>query len=200
MKSGLTERQGDILRFISAFAREHGYPPTVREIGEHFGFLWPAARGHLKALERKGAIKINPSKSRGIEITGLNLSAGVTIPVAGRIRAGRPVLAVEDIDAHILVDKNLFKSDDLFSLRVTGESMIDAGILDGDYVIVNPQITIKSGEIGVALIGDEATVKRVFLSKGKIRLKPENKDMEPVIHTASEVTILGKVVGVIRKL
>lgn len=200
MKGKLTERQEDILSFVSNFASEHGYPPTVREIGEHFGFLWPAARGHLKALERKGVIKIKPSKSRGIEITRLTSSEGVSIPVAGKIKAGRPALAVENIETHILIDKKLFKSDSLFSLKVTGDSMIDAGILDGDYVIVNPQVTIKSGEIGVALVGDEATVKRVFLSKGKVRLKPENKDMEAVIYNASEVTILGKVVGVIRKL
>lgn len=196
----LTERQKNILCFITSFAMKHGYPPTIREIGEHFGFLWPAARGHLKALERKGAIKINPSKSRGIEIMGLNPSEGLTIPVAGRIRAGSPALAVEDIESHILIDKNLFKSEGLFSLKVMGDSMIDAGIFDGDYVIVNPQSAIKSGEIGVALIGDEATVKRVLLTKGKIKLKPENKAMETVAYNTNEVTILGRVVGVIRKL
>lgn len=196
----LTTKQKHILDFLIEHTKNHGYPPTVREIGNHFRFLWAAARAHLKAIERKGFIKLNPAKSRGIDILSLKLSAGFMLPVAGKIRAGRPMLAREDIDAHILVDKSLFPHEDAFSLRVTGDSMIEAGILNGDYVLVRPQKTIENGGIGIVLIDDEATVKRVYKEKKKIILRPENKDMKPTIHTPDEVTVIGKVVGVIRKM
>ena len=197
---GLTDKQQRILEFLREYTKNHGYPPTVREIGEHFQFLWAAAAGHLKALDRKGFIKLNPSRSRGIEIPGLMSSEGLMLPVAGTIRAGKPILAREEIDAHIMVDKSLFPHQDSFCLKVTGESMIDAGIFDGDYVIVRPQKTIGNGEIAVVLLEDEATVKRVFKEKKKIILKPENRDMQPTEHNANEVIIIGKVAGVIRKL
>jgi repressor LexA len=196
----LTDKQRRILTFLMEFTKLHGYPPTVREIGEHFRFLWAAARAHLKAIERKGFIKLNPSTSRGIEIPGLNPVNSFSLPVAGRIRAGKPILATEDIDAHILVDTSLFPHADSFSLRITGDSMREAGIMDGDYVVVKPQKTIEEGEIGVVLIEDEATVKRVYREKKKIVLKPENREMKPTVHNPDEVTIIGKVVGVIRKL
>lgn len=198
----LTQRQRQVLDFIGKYIREHGYPPTMREIGGHFGFVWPAAKGHLSALERKGFIRLNPLKSRGIEMAGLRQANLLELPVAGRVRAGRPLLAVEDIDSHIVVDKSLFPSEDAFSLRITGDSMIDAGILDGDYVVVRPQGTIKNGETGVVLIGNEATVKRVYRDRAKKRiiLRPENKSLEPVSYRHDEVSIIGKVIGVIRKL
>jgi repressor LexA len=196
----LTDKQKQILEFLKEFTKAHGYPPTVREIGNHFRFLWAAARGHLQALKRKGFIKLNPTKSRGIEIPGLMPSGGFMLPVAGKIQAGRPILAIENIDAHILIDKAMFPHADSFSLRVTGDSMVEAGILDGDYVVVRPQKTIENGEIGVILIDDEATVKRVFRKKKKIILKPENKNMQPTIHNPDEITIIGKVAGVIRKI
>jgi repressor LexA len=196
----LTEKQKRILKFLMEYTKNHGYPPTVREIGEHFRFLWAAARGHLQALERKGFIKLKPAKSRGIEIPGLRPSSGFMLPVAGKIRAGKPILAREDLDAHILIDKSLFPYSDSFSLRVTGDSMIEAGILDGDYVVVRPQKTIENGEIGVVLIEDEATIKRVYKGKKKIVLKPENKNMKPSTHEPDEVMIIGKVIGVIRKI
>jgi len=122
------------------------------------------------------------------------------VPVAGRIRAGKPILAAEDIDEHILIDKNLFPSSDTFSLKVTGDSMIDAGIFDGDYVIVKPQRTIENREIGVVLIEDEATVKRIIIKNRKIILKPENKNMESASYEPENVKIIGKVIGVIRKI
>jgi repressor LexA len=196
----LTDKQNRILEFLREYTKSHGYPPTIREIGEHFQFLWAAARIHLQALDKKGFIKLNPSKSRGIEIPGLMPSEGLMLPVAGTIRAGKPVLAREEIDAHIMVDKSLFPHQESFCLKVNGDSMIDAGILDGDYVIVRPQKTIENGEIAVVLLGDEATVKRVYREKKKIILKPENKDMKPTEHNANEVIIIGKVAGVIRKL
>jgi repressor LexA len=196
----LTKKQRKVLEFLTSYAKRYGYPPTVREIGEHFDFLWTAARGHLQALDRKGFVKINPSKSRGVEIMGLRPAEGAKIPVAGKIRAGRPILATEDIDVHILIDKSLFPAENTFSLKVTGDSMIEAGILDGDYVIVKPQKVIEHGEIGVALIEEEATVKRIFKEKKKIILRPENKAMKPESYDPDEVTIIGKVIGVIRKV
>ncbi|MBI5846532.1 MAG: repressor LexA [Nitrospirae bacterium] len=197
----LTDRQQDILDFLKAYALRHGYPPTFREIGEHFGFGWAAARAHLKAIERKGFLKIIPSKSRGIEIPGRpDPSEGRMIPVAGRVRAGQPILAYEDIESHLFVDSTLFPADDAFSLRVMGDSMIEAGIYNGDYVVVKPQQVIGNGEIGIVLIGDEATVKRVYIRKGHITLQPENRTMQAVTYKADEVSVVGKVLGVIRKL
>lgn len=197
----LTERQQAILDFLKVYAVRHGYPPTFREIGEHFGFGWAASRTHLKAIQRKGFLKIIPSRSRGIEILDRHKpSQGRMIPVAGRIRAGQPILAYEDIESHIFVDSSLFPAEDAFSLMVMGDSMIDTGIYNGDFVVVKPQQIIKNGEIGIALIGDEATVKRVFIHKGEITLKPENSTMQPVTYKASEVSIIGKVLGVIRKI
>lgn len=196
----LTKKQRKVLEFLTSYTKKYGYPPTIREIGEHFGFLWTAARGHLQAIGRKGFIKINPSRSRGIEIIGLKPTEGFMVPVAGKIRAGRPILATEDIDAHILIDKSLFPAKDAFSLKVTGDSMIEAGILDGDYVVVKPQKVIENGEIGVFLIGDEATVKRIFKDEKKVILKPENRQMKSESYNPDEVTIIGKVIGVIRKI
>ena len=196
----LTKKQRKVLEFLTSYTKKYGYPPTIREIGEHFGFLWTAARGHLQAIGRKGFIKINPSRSRGIEIIGLKPTEGFMVPVAGKIRAGRPILATEDIDAHILIDKSLFPAKDAFSLKVTGDSMIEAGILDGDYVVVKPQKVIENGEIGVFLIGDEATVKRIFKDEKKVILKPENRQIKPESYNPDEVTIIGKVIGVIRKI
>ena len=202
LKKELTERQRKIFEFLTEYTKRHGYPPTVREIGEHFRFLWANAKQHLHALEKKGFIKISPFKSRGIEIPGLKPSGSFLLPVAGRIKAGKPVLAVEDVDSHILVDKSLFPSEDAFSLKVAGDSMVDAGILDGDYVVVRPQTTIKNGEIGVALISEEATVKRIYRDREKemIILKPENKSLKPLSYRPDEVSIIGKVIGVIRKI
>ena len=198
----LTQRQRQVLDFIGKHIGEHGYPPTMREIGGHFGFVWPAAKGHLSALERKGFIRLNPLKSRGIEVAGLRQANLLELPVAARVRDWMTLLAVEDIDSHIVVDKSLFPSEDAFSLRITGDSMIDAGILDGDYVVVRPQGTINNGETGVVLIGNEATVKRVYRDRAKKRiiLRPENKSLEPVSYRHDEVSIIGKVIGVIRKL
>ena len=196
----LTRKQRKVLEFLTSYTKKYGYPPTIREIGEHFGFFWTAARGFLQSLARKGFIKINPTKSRGIEIIGLNPAEGLKIPLIGKIRAGKPILATEDIEAHILIDKSLFPAENAFALKVTGDSMIEAGIQEGDFVVVKPQKVIENGEIGVVLIGDEATVKRVFKWKEKITLRPANKNMKPETYNPDEVTIIGKVIGVIRKI
>jgi len=196
----LTKKQKKIFEFLRSYAKEHGYPPTMREIGAYFGFTWPAAKGHLVALKKKGLIRINPFKSRGIEILGSKYRGAFELPIAGRIRAGKPILALEEIEDHIVIDRNLFKDSDAFALRITGDSMVEAGIFDGDYVIVKPQRTIENGEIAVVLLEDEATVKKVYKEKRKVVLKPENKNMQSTKHSPDEVTIIGRVVGVIRKL
>ena len=196
----LTDRQEKVLEFVTEYTKSHGYPPTVREIGEHFRILWAAARGHLQALQKKGFIRLIRSRSRGIEIPGLRPADGIPVPIAGTIRAGEPILAREDAGSNIMIDRGLFPYPDAFSLRITGDSMQDAGILEGDYVVIKPQNTIDSGEIGVVLIEDEATVKRIFRKHGKIILKPENETMEPTAHRPDDVAVIGKVVGVIRKM
>jgi repressor LexA len=206
----LTNKQRKILEFVISFTQNHGYPPTFREIGEHFGFRWSASRAHLKAVERKGFIKLIPSRSRGIEILGGLLggtelsgpkpSEGRMIPVVGKISAGQPLLAVEDIASHMYVDATLFPDKDTFALQISGDSMVDAGIYNGNYVVVRPQRHLENGDIGILLIGDEATVKRFFKGKGKVTLKPENSTMQQVIYEAVDVIIIGKVLGVIRKI
>jgi repressor LexA len=196
----LTRKQRKVLEFLTSYTKKYGYPPTIREIGEHFGFFWTAARGFLQSLERKGFIKINPTRSRGVEIIGLKPAEGLKVPLIGEIRAGSPILATENIEAHILIDKSLFPAENAFTLRVTGDSMIEAGILDGDFVVVKPQKVIENGEIGVVLIEDEATVKRVFKGKEKITLRPENRNMKPESYNPDEIIIIGKVIGVIRKI
>jgi repressor LexA len=196
----LTERQMAVFEFLRSYVTDHGYPPTMREIGEHFGFTWPAARGHLAALEKKGLIRIDPLKSRGIEIPVLRRGDALELPVAGRIRAGRPMPAIEEIESRIFVDRELFREDGAFALRVTGDSMVEAGILNGDYVVVKPQPEVRNSEIGVVLIGEEATVKRVFLRDGSITLEPANRTMASVTYGTDEVSVIGKVIGVIRKI
>lgn len=197
--SDLTERQEAVYKFLKAFLNEHGYPPTMREIGEKFGFSWPAARNYLAILQKKGLIRLDRNKSRGMEIPELRRPDVIEVPVAGRIRAGKPITAVEDIETRIALDRDLFRAQDAFALTVTGESMIDAGIFDGDYVIVNPQPELNEGEIGVFLLGDEATVKKVSFGPETITLMPANVSLSPITYPAADVQIVGRVVGVIRK-
>ncbi|MCX5807701.1 MAG: transcriptional repressor LexA [Proteobacteria bacterium] len=195
---GLTATQKKVLEFLKEYSGSHGYPPTVREIGAHFGFLWPAARRHLQSLAKKGVLRITPSKSRGVEVIGVAPAGVCTVPVLGKIRAGEPTLAVEEIDGHISLDRALFPVEDIFSLKVVGDSMKEAGIFHGDFVIVKPQHIIEHGEIGVAIIGDEATVKRILFEDCRVILKPENSNMESVTYSPEEVTIAGKVIGLVR--
>lgn len=196
---GPTNKQALILDFIRGYAGERGYPPTLREIGGRFGFSWIAAKGHLRALEKKGLIKLRPNTSRGMELARDTKSDVLSIPLLGAIRAGEPIYAMQDMEARITLDKSLFKDEDAFVLRVKGDSMKGDGILDGDYVIVKPASTIGQNDIGVALIGDEATVKRIRVKGGKVILAPSNETMMAMTHPASDVKILGRVMGVIRK-
>ena len=206
----LTERQSEILKFIILNKEKFGYPPSIPEIQENFSFKSPnAVQDHLGALERKGYISRRAHKARGIEVLGHATSKGndknnaIEIPIVGEISAGRPILAQENIEGNIAIDKSIVKnSDGIFALRVKGDSMINASILNGDYVIASQQQDAEQGDIVVALIEDEATVKRFYKEKNRIRLQPENDTMEPIIIKPNEnqVKIIGKIKGVIRKI
>ncbi|AMA73113.1 transcriptional repressor LexA [Aneurinibacillus thermoaerophilus] len=203
----LSSRQLAILDYIKKEVREKGYPPSVREIGEAVGLASSSTvHGHLARLEKKGLIRRDPTKPRAIEIldgerneaTDASVKT-VTIPVLGKVTAGMPITAVENIEEYFVLPENMVGNDTVYMLRVQGESMIDAGILDGDYVIVRQQQTANNGDIVVAMTEEnEATVKRFFKEKNHIRLQPENPTMEPILLPA--VTILGKVIGVYRNI
>ncbi|MFQ6066983.1 MAG: transcriptional repressor LexA [bacterium] len=197
MKSFLTLRQRKVLEFLKQYISERGYPPTLREIAQNLGIKWTKGiEKHLQALEKKGYIKRFPG-ARSIEILGF--SRGRSIPVVGTIAGGRPILAEENIEGILTLDEDLAAGEEAFFLKVEGESMNQAGILDGDYVLVRPQPTAEKGEIVVALIGDEATVKYFFPQKNKIVLKPANPDFDPlVLNEDDEFKILGKVTVVLR--
>ncbi len=202
MYPDLSLRQTNILEFIKQEIRKKGYPPAVREIGEAVGLLSSSTvHGHLQTLEDKGYIRRDPTKPRAIEILDsssdiLEAKKVVHIPIVGRVTAGQPILAVENIEGTFPLPADLVRQDNVFMLKVQGESMINAGILDGDFIIVRQQNEARNGEIVVALIGEEATVKRFFKERTLIRLQPENPVMEPIY--SQDVSILGKVVGVFR--
>jgi repressor LexA len=200
--SDLSPRQKQILEFIAREVSEKGYPPSVREIGEAVGLASSSTvHGHLGKLERKGYIRRDPTKPRAIEL--LSPAAPpyrqlVNVPVVGRVTAGQPILAVENIEEHFPIARDLIPYEDVFVLRVRGDSMIGAGIFDGDYVFVHQQDHAENGDIVVALIDDEATVKRFFREADHIRLQPENPCLEPIL--VPQARILGRVVGVFRRL
>lgn len=197
----LTKAQERVLRYIQRFVAEKGYPPTVREIASAFGFRSPmAAKAHLDALARKGYIRKIAAVARGIELCNFSLGAQtMSIPIVGKIRAGSPIYAVEDIQQYLTIDANLIKLSEGFALTVEGESMIAAGIYPGDIVIVRAQNTAEPGDIVVALIEDEATIKRFFIENNMVVLKPENPEMKPLKYKPEQVKIIGKVVGLFRR-
>jgi repressor LexA len=210
----LTQRQQEIYDYVTQYADSHGYPPTVREIGEAVGLASPSTvHAHLANLERAGYLRRDPTKPRALELVGRERpqaevatvgEAGHVrvLPLVGRIAAGGPLLAEQNVEDHMAVPEPLSSgSGEEFLLRVRGDSMIDAGILEDDYVVVRRQQTARNGEIVVALVGDdetadEATVKRFFREDGRIRLQPENEALEPLF--PEHVSILGRVVGVFR--
>jgi repressor LexA len=205
-KEILTLTQEKVLNFLKSYLREKGFPPTLREIASQFGLRGPKApQKTLQILEKKGYIRRVPGRSRTIEML-IPPSAPkgqiLSLPIVGRVRAGEPILAVENIEGFINLDRSLASSDDVFLLRVQGDSMIDAHIRDGDFALVKPQPNAENGEIVVALIEDEATIKRIFKKRDLIRLEPANPTMEPIIVRKGEkkVSIVGKVVGIFRKL
>ncbi len=199
----LTFRQKEVLEFISATIQQKGYPPTLREIGKRFRIASTnAVNGILEALERKGYIKRRPFLSRGIEITSILKPDFRLVPVVGRIAAGLPILAVENIETHLAVDKSFLPGGEIFSLKVVGDSMKDAGIFDGDYALARRQSIAEPGDIVVAVIGEEATVKKYFPTKKYIRLEPANEEYEPIIveKGTPDFYIAGKVIGLMRRM
>ena len=200
MKSSLTERQRKILQFLKRYVSRRGYPPTLREIAQNFRIKWTQGiEKHLRALQKKGYIK-RSSGARSIEIMGF--SQGRSIPVVGTIAGGKPILAEENIEKTFALSKDLLSGKDNYFLKVEGDSMSKAGILDGDYVLVRPQSMAEKGEIVAASIGDEATVKYFFPEKNRVVLKPANSDFEPLVlnEGSDDFKILGKVTLVLRIL
>jgi repressor LexA len=203
----LTDRQRQVLDFIKSETERQGFPPTVRDIGAAVGLSSSSTvHAHLTALEAKGLIRRDPSKPRALEVMSRHdlvalqprLSNVVDLPVIGSVAAGVPTLAAENIESTISLPTEVVRDDATFVLRVKGESMIGAGIFDGDYVVVRQQPTAANGDIVVAQIEDEATVKRYFREADRIRLQPENPTMAPIY--SRDVTVLGKVVAVFRRM
>ena len=209
----LTGRQQEIWDFLVEYARRHGYPPTVREIGEAVGLASPSTvHAHLANLERAGLLRRDPTKPRALDLVGQRRAEPAEgdarvevhrLPLVGEIAAGGPLLAEENIEDYLAVPEPLSRGGAEFLLRVKGDSMIGAGILDGDIVVVRRQQDARDGDIVVALAGDdesadEATVKRFYRERDRVRLQPENAALEPIY--ARHVQILGKVIGVFRSL
>lgn len=206
----LTKRQQEIFDFIGGYTSDNGYPPTVRDIGKAVGLASSSTvHAHLANLEKLGLLRRDPSKPRAIEVIGRGVEQAVEgvrnvvgqsrrLPLLGQVAAGPPILAEEHVEEHVPVPDAAGGEQGEYLLRIRGESMINAGILAGDLVVVRPQETAHDGEIVVALVGEDATVKRFFREVDHIRLQPENPDMEPI--RSREARVLGKVVGVMRKV
>ena len=206
----LTKRQQEIFEYIKRYSAKYGYPPTVRDIGKAVGLASSSTvHAHLANLEKVGLLRRDPTKPRAIELLDRAteavvenvrsiVGAGQGLPVVGAVAAGQPILAEENIEEYVQVPQVAGGEDGEFILRVRGESMIDAGILEGDYVVVRPQETARDGEIVVALVGEEATVKRFFREADHVRLQPENTAMEPI--RSKDVRVMGRVVGLFRSV
>jgi len=198
----LTKRQQEIFEFIKRYSGEHGYPPTVRDIGKAIGLTSSSTvHAHLSNLEKLGLLKRDPTKPRAIEVLVDKAKSLVTptgLPLVGQVAAGAPILADENVEDYVEVPPIAGGDAGEFVLRVKGDSMRDAGILDGDHVTVQRQKTARNGEIVVALVGEEATVKRYFKEKDHIRLQPENDAHEPI--RTRDVDIIGRVVGLCRRV
>ena len=192
------DRQEKILEYIKSEVQRRGFPPSVREICEAMGIKSTSTvHGHLRRLENRGLLVRDPTKPRALEVVGM-VHNTVQVPVVGKATAGLPITAVENIEECLSFTPGFFCSDDesCFALKVQGDSMINAGIFDGDYVVVHSQSTARNGEIVVAMLDNEATVKRFFKENGHFRLQPENSTMEPII--SDDVHIAGKVIGLLR--
>jgi repressor LexA len=198
----LTKRQQEIFDYIKRYGSEHGYPPTVRDIGKAIGLTSSSTvHAHLANLEKVGLLRRDPSKPRAIELLVDKAKEVVSpsgLPVVGRVAAGQPVLAEENIEGYVNVPDIAGGGDGEFLLEIRGDSMVEAGILEGDHVVVRRQDSAVDGEIVVALVGEEATVKRFFRERDHVRLQPENRDMEPI--RTRDVTVLGRVVGLCRQV
>jgi len=200
-----TERQRRILTAIADFKAERGYPPSVREIGERVGLSSSSTiHAHLKALERRGLISRDPTKPRALRsdfepTQSRVVREAVVMPIVGKVAAGAPITAAENVEGEFVLPSGFVpRASNAFMLRVQGDSMVDAAILDGDLIVVRPQPTADNGEIVVAMLDGEATVKRFYREKSRIRLQPENRSMTPIY--ASDVEIIGRVEAVVRRL
>ena len=202
MRKELTKRQRQVLDFIIDYTRDSGYPPTVREMAEAFSMSSKGAYDHLKAIEKKGYIRRDPAKPRAIELLDFVSrrirDSVVEVPVVGKVAAGEPLLATQNIERTLSLSGDMVRAENPFALKVKGDSMIEAGILEGDYVIVKQQKNADQGDIVVALIGEEATVKRFYKASDHVRLQPENSSMDPII--VKDVMIMGKVIGLFREI
>jgi repressor LexA len=205
----LTDRQEDILNFIKDYTDFNGFPPTYREIGKHFDISSTfGVKRHLDALSKKGYLNVEGNVSRALTLTniGSSITRGgssielIELPVVGRVAAGQPILAQENIEGTIALQSSLIRNkSEAFGLKVKGDSMIEAGIFEGDIVIINPQKNADNGEIIVAMLEDEATLKRYELKNGTVYLKPENQNYSPiVVKNREDFSIIGKVLGVFR--
>jgi repressor LexA len=201
----LTKRQQEIFDFIKRYSAKYGYPPTVRDIGKAVGLASSSTvHAHLANLEKAGLLRRDPSKPRALELLDRAADAVKSVvtpgglPLIGSVAAGQPILAEENIEDYVQVPDVAGGDEGEYVLRVRGESMKNAGILPGDFVVVRPQETAGDGEIVVALVGEEATVKRFFREADHVRLQPENETMDPI--RSREVRVLGRVVGVFRKV
>jgi repressor LexA len=198
----LTPRQQETLDWVKDFIREQGMPPTVREIGAAFDIKSSTVFEFLKTLERKGYLRRGDLGARSLIVEGMERSGSgvVEVPVVGSIAAGRPIEAIEDDRGSIAVSRDLLSGREAYALKVEGESMVEAGILDGDYVVVRRQETADDGDIVVALIGEEVTLKRVYRDNDGVRLEPANREIAPITIRSGNFRIQGKVVAVQRTL
>jgi len=203
-KEKLSSKQERVFTFLKKHVHDCGYPPTVREIAASLGMAGPhGAKKILDILERKGYIRKTARGSRAIDILGARGgSTALTVPIVGTIRAGTPLLAIENIEGSVTIDPMLARGEGLFALRVRGDSMIEASILDGDLALIRPQARVEQGEIAAVIINDEATVKYFFREKDRIRLQPANARMKPIVirEGQAEVLLAGKVVAIIRRM
>jgi len=207
-KRELTARQRQILDFIRAEIHRRGFPPSVREIGEAVGLSSSSTvHSHLAALEAKGLLRRDPSKPRALEVLdyrdterGIDYENVQAVPLVGQVAAGEPILAAENIEATLPLPTS-FAGEGTFILRVKGDSMIDAGILSGDFVVVRQQSDATNGDIVVAMLDEDATVKRFFREDGRVRLQPENAAMDPInVEAGASFSVLGKVVALFRRV
>lgn len=191
------ENQKKILDFIKSEIEYKGYPPSVREICTAVGLKSTSTvHAHLNHLEEQGLIRRDPTKPRALEVLDGSCAQSRSVPLVGRVTAGLPILAIENIEDHLALPQSMLGNDDLFCLRVSGESMIEAGILDGDIVVIRQQSTAENGEIVVAMAEDEATLKRIYYEPDHVRLQPENSAMAPII--VENAQVLGKLVALFR--
>ncbi|MDD3275452.1 MAG: transcriptional repressor LexA [Kiritimatiellales bacterium] len=202
----LTARQAEIHDFMVCWQRDNGFPPSQEEIRDHFGFASPnAVRSHLALIAKKGLICLNAGKARGIQLKTSTLSemgsSDKSIPIVGTIAAGEPILAEQNIENLLPIPRALFGGGELFALHVKGDSMVQAGILNGDVAIIRKQSHVENGEIGAVLLGQDATLKRVFLTSGSLRLKAENPTCDDLVYNESSIEsprVIGRYQGIVR--